>query len=192
MKIRILSIACVTASVALLAACTAGFRNSDACEQLMRSKLADTSSDTLRVDHRGAAIHGSRVVIEGSIEHVITASEAAATAASSAQVAAAAQAASVSSSGVGSASAASAASATSPASAASVDGVDAEGASEAAATLAASEAAPVPAKPAKPKTVVTAAAAECTFHGEELDVFRWLAPAKFATPADETASAPIN
>jgi hypothetical protein len=193
MKIRILSIACVMASVALLAACTAGFRNSDACEQLMRSKLADTSSDTLRVDHRGAAIHGSRVVIEGSIEHVITASEAAATAASSAQVAAAAQAASASSSsGVGSASAASAASATSPASAASVDGVDAEGASEAAATLAASEAAPVPAKPAKPKTVVTAAAAECTFHGEELDVFRWLAPAKFATPADETASAPIN
>ena len=194
MKIRILSIACVMASVALLAACTAGFRNSDACEQLMRSKLADTSSDTLRVDHRGAAIHGSRVVIEGSIEHVITASEAAATAASSAQVAAAAQAASASSSssGVGSASAASAASATSPASAASVDGVDAEGASEAAATLAASEAAPVPAKPAKPKTVVTAAAAECTFHGEELDVFRWLAPAKFATPTDETASAPIN
>jgi len=191
MKIRILSIACVMASVALLAACTAGFRNSDACEQLMRSKLADTSSDTLRVDHRGAAIHGSRVVIEGSIEHVITASEAAATAASSAQVAAAAQAASASSSssGVGSASAASAASATS---AASVDGVDAEGASEAAATLAASEAAPVPAKPAKPKTVVTAAAAECTFHGEELDVFRWLAPAKFATPTDETASAPIN
>lgn len=181
MKIRILSIACITISVALLAACTAAFRNSDACEQLMRSKLADTSSDTLRVAHRGAAIHGSRVVIEGSIEHVPTASEAAATAASSAHVAAAAHAASAAlASGGGAASAASAAS------------VDVTGASEAAVALAASEAKPVPAtptKPAKPTTVTTAAAAECTFDGAELNVFRWLAPAKFVTPADETASA---
>jgi hypothetical protein len=181
MKIRILSIACVSTALALLAACTASFRNSDTCEQLMRSKLTDTSSDTLRVDHRGAAIRGSRVVIEGSIEHVQTASEAAAIAASAAQVASAARAASAArvsaASGVGGASAVSEASGVSPADAA---------ASEAAAASAASA---VSAKPAKPKTITTAAAAECTFHGSELDVFRWLAPAKLATPVDDAASA---
>jgi hypothetical protein len=187
MKIRILSIACVSTALALLAACTASFRNSDTCEQLMRSKLTDTSSDTLRVDHRGAAIRGSRVVIEGSIEHVQTASEAAAIAASAAQVASAARAASAASaarvsaaSGVGGASAASEASGASGVSLADA------AASEAAAASAASA---VSAKPAKPKTTTTAAAAECTFHGSELDVFRWLAPAKLATPVDDAASA---
>ncbi|SDQ68684.1 hypothetical protein SAMN05443245_2352 [Paraburkholderia fungorum] len=174
MKIRILSIACITAAVALLAACTATFRNSDACEQLMRGKLADTSADTLKVAHRGAGIHGSRVVIEGSIEHVTTASEAAATAASAhgASGVSATRA-----SGVG---VASAVSATSPASAVSVD---------ASAASSASEAKSVSTKPAKPTTVVTATAAECTFHGPDLNVFRWLAPAKLVTPADEAASA---
>jgi adenine-specific DNA methylase len=177
MKTRILSIAGIVAAGALLAACTATFRNSDACEQLMRSKLADTSPDTLRVAHRGAAIRGSRVVIEGSIEHVTTASEAAAAAASSAQVAAAAHAASAvqAASGAGGVSAASEATATSVASAS---------APEAAPTVKAASA-----KSAKPKTVSTAAAAECTFNGSELNVFRWLAPARLATPVDNAASA---
>lgn len=185
MKIRILSIACITTALALLAACTATFRNADTCEQLMRSKLTDTSSDTLKVAHRGAAIRGSRVVIEGSIEHVTTASEAAAIAASAAQVAAAARAASAARvSAGGAASGVSAASAASGASA-----VPLADASEALEASAASAASAVPAKPAKPKTVTTAAAAECTFHGSELDVFRWLAPAKLAAPVDEAASA---
>lgn len=55
--------------------------------------------------------------------------------------------------------------------------------------MGASEAKGLSAKPVKPITVVTAAAAECTFHGPDLNVFRWLAPAKLATPADEAASA---
>ncbi|MGF6568724.1 hypothetical protein ABH945_000800 [Paraburkholderia sp. GAS333] len=185
MKIRILSIACITAAVALLAACTATFRNSDACEQLMRGKLADTSADTLKVAHRGAGIHGSRVVIEGSIEHVTTASEAAATAATAASAARVAAASAHGASGVSATRAsgvgvASAVSATSPASAVSVD---------ASAASSASEAKSVSTKPAKPTTVVTATAAECTFHGADLNVFRWLAPAKLVTPADEAASA---
>lgn len=84
MKIRILTLACVSTAAALLAACTAVYKNSDACEQLMRSKLAQTSSDTLKIRHTGAGIDGSRVVVEGSIEHVMTASEAAAARAASA------------------------------------------------------------------------------------------------------------
>lgn len=84
MKNRILTIACVSTAAALLAACTAVYKNSDACEQLMRSKLAETSSDTLKVGHTGAGIDGSRVVVEGAIEHVMTASEAAASRAASA------------------------------------------------------------------------------------------------------------
>jgi hypothetical protein len=152
MKIRILSIACIASAATLLAACTIATRNSSACEQLMRSKLADsataTAADTLRVTHRGAAIRGSRVVVEGTIEHRASAPAASATAAASAAlVASAPQAAS-----------------------------DLEVAARAAAPAAA------------PKKTVTPAAAECTFHGETLDVFRWLAPEKLAAPAGAAPS----
>jgi hypothetical protein len=144
MKIRILSIACIASAAALLAACTIVNRNSSACEQLMRSKLAETSSGmssyTLRVAHRGAAIRGSRVVVEGSIEHFVSASEVAA--------------------------------ATPPAASAPNAASDLK----------------VAARPAQPKKVSTPAAAECTFHGEQLDVFRWLAPAQLATPVAQPAS----
>ncbi|MFM0038805.1 hypothetical protein [Paraburkholderia strydomiana] len=158
MKIRILSIACVTTAAALLAACTTVHRNSGACEQLMRSKLAATSSDTLKVAHRSAAIRGSRVVVEGTIEHVMTASEvAAARPASAARAASAAR------------------------GAAKANAV-AAGATAASGVEASSK------KPAEPKTVRLPAAAECTFHGEDLDVFRWLAPAKLAAPPAQAAS----
>ncbi|MGF6955070.1 hypothetical protein [Paraburkholderia youngii] len=145
MKIRLLSVACLASAAALLAACTIVTRNSSACEQLMRSKLAEPSSgmssDRLRVTHRGAAIRGSRVVVEGTIEHAVSAS---ATAASAPLTASASQAASE---------------------------------------------AKVAAKPAQQSRVRTPAAAECTFHGEQLDVFRWLAPPQLATPAAQPASA---
>lgn len=153
MKMRILPIACVAIAAALLTACTIASRNSGACEQLMRNRLAETSSDTLRVAHRGVAIRGSRVVVEGSIEHVPSASEVAASAAAAASAPRAASAPVM-------------ASATKEASAVAVA-----------------------AKPAAPKKVVTPAAAECTFHGEELDVFRWLAPAKLAAPAEQADGA---
>ncbi|MFL9891608.1 hypothetical protein [Paraburkholderia sp. RL17-381-BIF-C] len=154
MKIRILSIACVTTAAALLAACTTVYKNTDACEQLMRSKLADTSTDTLKIGHAGAGIYGSRVVVEGSIEHVVasaSASAATATAPLSASGAHAASAVSVGASG-------------------------ASGASTASATEA------VSLTPAKPQKIVTPAAAECTFHGPTLNAFNWLAPANLVTP----------
>ena len=165
MKIRTLSIACVTTAAALLAACTAVNRNSGACEQLMRNKLADTSPDTLTVAHRAAAIHGSRVVVEGTIVHVMTASEvAAAMPASAARAASAPR----------GASAARAVSEASGVGAASAVGVsDAEALTQ---------------KPLKPETVKLPAAAECTFHGEDLNVFRWLAPAKLAAPPEDQAA----
>ncbi|WP_233831056.1 hypothetical protein [Paraburkholderia sp. ZP32-5] len=157
MKMRILSLACVATAAALLTACTAATRNSGACEQLMRSKLAETSSDTLRVSHRGAAIHGSRVVVEGTIEHLVTASEVAASAAQAASAAVAAS------------------------------GAVASAAMVASAPRAVSDV-KVASKPAAPKKLSTPAAAECTFHGETLDVFRWLAPEKLATPVAQAAS----
>jgi hypothetical protein len=191
MKIRILSIACVTTAAPLLAACTAVYKNSDACEQLMRSKLAETSPDTLKIAHTGAGIDGSRVVVEGSIEHVMTASEVAAASAASAAASAAKLAnAPRAASGVRVASAVSVASAASDAGAASgVTAGVASGATAASASLAASGADAASLKPAKPKKTTTAAAAECTFHGSALSVFSWLAPAKLATSADKASEA---
>ena len=86
MKIRTLSIACVTTAAVVLAGCTAVYKNTDACEQMMRSKLADVSPeqmpeasiDKLSVDHTGTGIRGSRVVVEASLSHMQTASEVAA------------------------------------------------------------------------------------------------------------------
>ncbi|MCI0147225.1 hypothetical protein KNO81_15165 [Paraburkholderia sediminicola] len=190
MKIRILSIACVTTAATLLAACTAVYKNTDACEQLMRSKLAETSSpDTLKITHTGAGIDGSRVVVEGSIEHVVTASEVAAAsapspAASAAPVANAPRPAS----GARAASAMSAASSASDATAASgVTAGVASGAVAASASVAASGADAASLKSSKPKKTRMAAAAECTFHGSALSVFSWLAPEKLVTPADGAA-----
>jgi len=191
MKIRILSIVCVTTAATLLAACTAVYKNSDACEQLMRSKLAETSPDTLKVAHTGAGIDGSRVVVEGSIEHVMTASEVAAASAASAAASAAKLAnAPHPASDVRAASAVSVASAASDAAAASgVMAGAASGATAASASLAASGADATALKSAKPKKTSTPAAAECTFHGSALSVFSWLAPAKLVKPADVAGSA---
>ena len=170
MKIRTLTIACVTTAVALLAACTAVTRNSGACEQLMQNKLADTSQDTLRVAHRAVAIHGSRVVVEGTIEHVMTASEVAAATPAVAQRAASAR---------------SGAAAASGAAARTVSGASGVGA---ASSVGASDVAASTHEPAKRRTVKLPAAAECTFDGEQLNVFRWLAPAKLAAPLEDEAA----
>ncbi|MFL6643715.1 MAG: hypothetical protein ACJ8GM_05250 [Paraburkholderia fungorum] len=181
MKIRIISIACMTTAAALLAACTAVYKNSDACEQLMRSKLAESSPDTLKVSHKGVGIDGSRVVVEGSIEHVVTASEVAASAAASAAQAAKAP---RRASGAHGASAVSVVSAASGAVAASsaMAGVASD-------AMAASSAVVTSVKPVKPKKTTTAAAAECTFHGSTLALFSWLAPAKLASPPDPASEA---
>jgi hypothetical protein len=171
----------MTTAAALLAACTAVYKNSDACEQLMRSKLAESSPDTLKVSHKGVGIDGSRVVVEGSIEHVVTASEVAASAAASAAQAAKAP---RPASGAHGASAVSVVSAASGAVAASsaMAGVASD-------AMAASSAVVTSVKPVKPKKTTTAAAAECTFHGSTLALFSWLAPAKLASPPDPASEA---
>ncbi|MFL9866982.1 hypothetical protein PQR67_22630 [Paraburkholderia fungorum] len=188
MKIRTISIACMTTAAVLLASCTAVYKNSDACEQLMRSKLAESSQDTLKVSHKGVGIDGSRVVVEGSIEHVMAASEVAGTPATSASAAASATASATqvakaphSASGMRAASVASSASG-----AAVASGVAAGAASDA---TAASGAVAASLKSAKPKKTSTAAAAECTFHGSTLAVFSWLAPAKLASPPNPASEA---
>lgn len=166
MKIRILSIACVTTAAALLAGCTAVYKNTDACEQLMRSKLAATSPDTLKIAHAGAGIDGARVVVEGSIEHVVAPASASAPSVAAAASAASAAKAPLTASGAQAGSAAT---------------VGASGASGVSAAEALAR------KPAKPQKIVTPAAAECTFHGPTLNAFNWLAPANLVTsPASAT------
>lgn len=79
MKTRTLFLACCTVIAALSAGCTAVYKNASACEQTMRQSATDLSAaDTLKIDHTGTAIHGSRVVVEGTLTHPQTASEAAA------------------------------------------------------------------------------------------------------------------
>jgi hypothetical protein len=168
MKIRTLSIACVTTAAVVLAGCTAVYKNTDACEQAMRSKLADVSPeqmpeasiDKLSVDHTGTGIHGSRVVVEASLSHMQTASEVAAASAPK---------------GASGAAASDAVSTTAkPATVVAA----ASGASAAAAN----------AKPVKPKKVVKSAAVECRFDGLNLASFRWLAPPELVKTNDTAAS----
>jgi hypothetical protein len=165
MKIRTLCLACVTTAAVLFAGCTAVYKNTDACEQMMRTKLAgvtpeqvpDAAIDKLSIDHTGTGIHGTRVVVEGSLAHLQTASEVAAAAAPKG------------------ASAAVAASAAAPA-------------TTVAAASGASAPAAASAKPVKPKKVSTATAAECTFNGLSLASFRWLAPAELVKTNDAAAA----
>ncbi|MBN3762704.1 hypothetical protein [Burkholderia sp. Ac-20365] len=78
MKTRTPVIACCLIAAAVSAGCAAVYTNTSACEQTMRQSAGELSAgDTLRINHSGTAIHGSRVVVEGSLEHPQTASEAA-------------------------------------------------------------------------------------------------------------------
>lgn len=202
MKIRTLSIACVTTAAVVLAGCTAVYKNTDACEQAMRSKLADVSPeqmpeasiDKLSVDHTGTGIHGSRVVVEASLSHMQTASEVAA--ASAPKGAAAASAVSMASASPR-ASHGQMASAVTAASAAvavdsSVAASDAVSTTAKPATVVAAasgaSAAAANAKPVKPKKVVKSAAVECRFDGLNLASFRWLAPPELVKTNDTAAS----
>ena len=197
MKIRTLSIACVTTAAVVLAGCTAVYKNTDACEQAMRSKLADVSPeqmpeasiDKLSVDHTGTGIHGSRVVVEASLSHMQTASEvAAASAPKGASGAAAASAVSVASASPR----ASHGQMASAAAAAAVDSSDAVSTTAKPATVVAAasgaSAAAANAKPVKPKKVVKSAAVECRFDGLNLASFRWLAPPELVKTNDTAAS----
>ena len=175
MKTRILLLASIAAAVTLSAACTAAYRNADACEQSMRIALAAESSDTLKVSHTGVGIDGTRVVVEGEIQKA--ASEVAVASAASAASAASVSAAST-------ASAASAASAVSTASAATRHA--GEGFSSPFDGLHPPTA---PVKQATPKPGKVPAAVQCTYNRSGLISFRWLAPpdmVKTNPPSDDT------
>ncbi|PCE27606.1 hypothetical protein BWP39_03625 [Paraburkholderia acidicola] len=177
MKTRILLLASIAAAVTLSAACTAAYRNADACEQSMRIALGAESADKLKVSHTGVGIDGTRVVVEGEIQKA--ASEVAvASAASAASAASVASAASAAAEASEAASAVSAASATtrhagegfsSP-----FDGLH-------------PPTAPVKQASAKPGKVP--AAVQCTYNRSGLLSFRWLAPpdmVKTNPPSDDT------
>jgi hypothetical protein len=173
MKIRTLCIACVTTAAVLLVGCTAVYKNTDACEQMMRSKLADVSpkqlpdatTGKLSIDHRGTGIDGTRVVVEASLSHMQTASEAAASAAAAASASASGPAPALASTG-----------------APGIRGVEAPTAAADVPARAATS------KPGKPKKLVKAVAAECTFTGLNLASFRWLAPKELVQTSDAAAS----
>ncbi|MBP0594236.1 hypothetical protein J8I87_32125 [Paraburkholderia sp. LEh10] len=78
MKTRIPVIACCMVAAALSAGCAAVYTNTGACERMMRQSASELSAaDTLKILHTGTGIRGSRVVVEGTLEHPQTASEAA-------------------------------------------------------------------------------------------------------------------
>ncbi|WP_343673112.1 hypothetical protein [Paraburkholderia heleia] len=171
----------LAAAVTLLAGCAAQYRNTSACEEAMRNRLAGTTLGDLKVTHSATTYRGARVVIEGRLENGAASAAAAAS--------------------VPSASAASAASSSAPAAAQSAD----EAPTVTAPTVQAAAlpgtisvpTAPVAqggapgGQPTTPvaaliaklgikKAVVTPAAAECTFNESGLATFRWLAPPKLA------------
>jgi hypothetical protein len=77
MKTRLPVIACCMVAAALSAGCAAVYKNTSACEQMMRQSASEvTAADTLSISHAGAGINGSRVVVEGTLAHPQTASEA--------------------------------------------------------------------------------------------------------------------
>ncbi|MFM0287566.1 hypothetical protein [Paraburkholderia megapolitana] len=176
MKTRILLLASIAAAATLSAACTAVYRNADACEQSMRIALGAESADKLKVSHTGVGIDGTRVVVEGEIQK----------AASEVAVATAASAASAASE-ASDASEAAAASAASAASAVSATTRHAgEGFSSPFDGLHPPTA---PVKQAKLKPGKVPAAVQCTYNRSGLTSFRWLAPpdmVKTNPPSDDT------
>lgn len=178
MKKRNASLVGLAAGVTLLAGCVAQYQNPGACEQEMRTRLADASLGDLSVTHTAVAYRGQRVVIEGQLERGMLPVESA----PASSVAAAS-----------SASAATAATAASPASAASGAAVRQH------ATFAASAPQANEPKPTTPVAILAAklglhkapppqTAAECVYdHTGALTSFHWLAPAELAktTPASD-------
>lgn len=78
MNTRTACFAGLAAVAMVLAGCAAQYRNSSACEQEMRRRLADASQGELSVAHRAVARGGSRVVVEGHLEKTAGAASAAA------------------------------------------------------------------------------------------------------------------
>ncbi|PYE21846.1 hypothetical protein C7410_11235 [Paraburkholderia silvatlantica] len=171
----------LAAAVTLLAGCAAQYRNTGACEEAMRNRLAGTTLGDLKVTHSATTYRGARVVIEGRLEN----GAASAAAAASAPSASAASAASSSASAT-----AQSANETPTVTAPTVQAAALPGTISVPTAPVAQGGAPE-GKPTTPiaallaklgikKTVATPAAAECTFDESGLATFRWLAPPRLA------------
>jgi len=166
----------LAAAVTLLAGCAAPYRNTSACEEEMRNRLADTTFGELKVTHSATTWRGARVVVEGQLDH----GSGPATAASAVQA---------SSEGTSStaANAQRAPTITAPiAQAAALPGTMSAPTAPGATSGAGEEDKPttpvatLAAKLGIKKAPVTPTAAECTFNESGLATFRWLAPAPLA------------
>ncbi|MEX3842663.1 hypothetical protein [Paraburkholderia sp. BR10882] len=177
----------LAAAVTLLAGCAAQYRNTSACEEAMRSRLAETTLGDLKVTHSATTYRGARVVVEGQLEN---GAASAAVVASAPSASAASAAASTTAQGANEAP-----TVTAPmVQAAALPGTISVPTAPVAqgGTPEGKPTTPVAALVAKlgiKKAVGTPAAAECTFNESGLATFRWLAPPKLAkTTPDPNAS----
>jgi hypothetical protein len=172
----------LTVVVTLLAGCAAQIRNTNACEEEMRNRLADQTLGELKVTHSATTYRGARVVIEGQLDHV-PAAAAGASAAKAAEAAQPASAAAHESSGTAGSAAQGSQSTAPSAVAAMVPGMMAVPTAPAATGAGAAPTTPLAELAVKlglRKTPLTSAAAECTFNESGLVTFRWLAPPALA------------
>jgi len=211
MNTRVFTLVSSAAALALFAGCTV-YKNSATCADTMRSAAADrAASETLKISHTGAGIHGTRVVVEGAFESTVPASSVAAITAAWARPPA---------------SDASAVSESEPAANTSKPSAAAAARSTASAPRAVTEAAPQTSAETQPSTPMSTsastgmagvlaptfastqdetpeatqkatraskkpvklaipAAIECRFDGLSLTSFRWLSPGRFVSHTDD-------
>jgi hypothetical protein len=192
MNTRVFTLVSSAVALALVAGCTAVYKNAATCEDQMRSAANGEkgASETLTISHTGAGIHGSRVVVEGAFVSTVPASSVAAiTAAWARPPASGASATSSVASEESQSSATAAASQTSvaplpPSATMSVANVQAPVFEPSPAANGASAAKPATQASSKPVKLAIPAAMECRFDGLSLTSFRWLAPGKLITRAD--------
>ena len=210
MNTRVFTLVSSAAALALFAGCTV-YKNAATCEDAMRSAATDrAASETLKISHTGAGIHGSRVVVEGAFESTVPASSVAAITAawatppaSDAEAASEPSAAELESSATAArpadsapASASSAAASTRSAPQTSADAQPSTSTSTSTSTGMAGvlsptfastqdEAASASQKTTraskKPVKLAIPAAIECKFDGLSLTSFRWLSPGRFVS-----------
>ncbi|MEX3688921.1 hypothetical protein AB3X91_30940 [Paraburkholderia sp. BR14263] len=180
----------LAAAVTLLAGCAAQYRNTSACEEAMRSRLAETTLGDLKVTHSATTYRGARVVVEGQLENGAASAAVVASAPSASAASAASAAASTTAQGANEAP-----TVTAPmVQAAALPGTISVPTAPVAqgGTPEGKPTTPVAALVAKlgiKKAVGTPAAAECTFNESGLATFRWLAPPKLAkTTPDPNAA----
>jgi hypothetical protein len=210
MNTRVFTLVSSAAALALFAGCTV-YKNSATCADTLRSAAADrAASETLKISHTGAGIHGTRVVVEGAFESTVPASSVAAiTAAWASPPASDASAASEhepsntlrpSAAAAAHSTASAPRAVTGPAPQASTETLPSTATSTSTSTGMAGVLAPTFASAQdetaadtqkatraskKPVKLAIPAAIECRFDGLSLTSFRWLSPGRFVSHTDD-------